>query len=128
MRLLGRDESYDDGLFSRDQVVCVFDCRGASISFDVGRCSSLSRPSRPLCLFGSSAPVAFDIHLEDGGMVNEPVDGGQCHGRFRKDRIPFSEGLVGGDQHGAPFVSRADEFEEHAGLGLILGDPGRPAP
>jgi hypothetical protein len=32
--------------------------------------------------------------------------------------------LVCGDQHGAPFVSGADQFEQHAGLGLILGDVG----
>ena len=37
-------------------------------------------------------------------------------------RLP--EGLVGRDQHGAAFVSGADEFEQHAGLGLILGDVG----
>ena len=35
---------------------------------------------------------------------------------------PFAEGLIGGDQHGSPLVSRADEFEQDAGLGLILGD------
>ena len=57
-------------------------------------------------------------------MVNEPVDGGQRHGGVWKDRVPFPERLVGRDQHGATFVSRADEFEEHAGLGLILGDVG----
>ena len=32
---------------------------------------------------------------------------------------PFAEGLIGGDQHRASFVSGADEFEQHAGLGLV---------
>ena len=79
---------------------------------------------RPLCLFCGSPAVAFDIHLEDRRVVDEPVDGGQCHCRVRKDRIPFPERLVGRDQHGAAFVSCTDEFEEHAGLGLVLGDVG----
>jgi hypothetical protein len=32
--------------------------------------------------------------------------------------------LIGGDQHGSPFVSGADEFEQHAGLCLIFSDIG----
>jgi hypothetical protein len=34
------------------------------------------------------------------------------------------EGLVGGDQHGAAFITGADQLEQHASLGLILGDVG----
>ena len=30
-----------------------------------------------------------------------------------KDLVPFSEGLIGGDQHGAPLVACADELEQH---------------
>ncbi len=55
-------------------------------------------------------------------MVDKPVDGCQRHGRIGEDCIPFSEGLVGCDEHGSSLVSGADEFEQHAGLGLILGD------
>ena len=101
-----------------------FDCRGASISFDVCRCRSLSRTAWSVGVFSGSAPIAFDIHLEDGCMMNEPVDGCQRHGRVGEDCVPFSEGLVGRDEHGSSLVSRADEFEQHAGLGLILGDAG----
>ncbi|MGY3239988.1 hypothetical protein ACVMAJ_006878 [Bradyrhizobium sp. USDA 4448] len=36
--------------------------------------------------------------------------------------VPFAEWLIGGDQHGAALVACADELEQHAGLGLILGD------
>ena len=32
--------------------------------------------------------------------------------------------LIGGDEHGASLVAGADEFEQHAGLGLIFGDVG----
>ena len=30
----------------------------------------------------------------------------------------------GGNQHGSPFVAGADQFEQHAGFGLILGGMG----
>ena len=81
-------------------------------------------PPGTLGLFCSLASITLDIHLEDGRVVDQPVDGGQRHGRVGEDRVPGAEGLIGGDQHGTPLVARADEFEEHAGLGLILGDIG----
>jgi hypothetical protein len=40
-------------------------------------------------------------------VVDEPVDGGQRHGGIGKDPVPLAEGLVGGDQDGPAFVSRA---------------------
>ena len=110
--------------FCRDQGICVSDCRGASISFDVGGRSSLRGAAAPFCLFGCFAPVAFHIHLEDGCVMHEPVDGGQRHGWVGKYRVPFSERLISRDQHGAAFVSRTDELEEHTGLGLILSHIG----
>ncbi len=57
-------------------------------------------------------------------MVDEPVDGGERHGLIGKDFPPFAEGLICCDEQGAPFVACADEFEEDAGFGLILGDIG----
>ena len=50
--------------------------------------------------------------------MDEAVDRGECHGGIRE----FTEGLVGRDEHRASLVAGADEFEQHAGLGLILGD------
>ena len=38
----------------------------------------------------------------------------------REDLIPAAEGLVGGDGDAAVFVASGDQFEEDAGLGLIL--------
>jgi len=99
-----------------------FDCRGASIRFDVCWCRSLCWSSRTFCLLGSAAPIAFHVHLKDRCMMNEPVDCCQGHGRVGEDCVPFPEGLVDRDQQGSAFVSCADEFEQHAGLGLILGD------
>ena len=106
------------------KVFIDFDRRGASIRFGVGWCGSLGWASRALCVFGSAAPIAFHVHLEDGCMMNEPVDGGQRHGRIGEYRIPFSEGLVCRDQHGSALISRADEFEQDARFSLILGDVG----
>src|SRR5215475_12830587 len=42
-----------------------------------------------------------------------------------EDPVPFSEGLIGSDQHRAPLVACADELEQHTGLGLVLGDVGK---
>src|SRR5438445_8611623 len=75
-----------------------------------------------LAIEGSTAAIALNVHLEDGGVMNEAVDGGERHGLVWKDLAPFAEWLVGGDQHGAPLVAAADQLEQHAGLGLILAD------
>ena len=56
--------------------------------------------------------------------MDEAVDGGECHDLIGEDAAPFAEGLVGGDEHGAPFVARGDELEDDAGFGLVLGDVG----
>jgi hypothetical protein len=74
---------------------------------------------------GRSAFDPLDVHLDDSGVVNEAIDGGERHGRVRKDPVPFSEGLIGSDQHRAPLVACADELEQHTGLGLVLGDVGK---
>ena len=60
-------------------------------------------------------------------MVDEAVDGGQCHGRVGKDLVPLAAWLVGGDEQGPTFISRADQSEQDAGLGglgLISCDRG----
>ena len=91
-----------------------------AMPFVVARVAGL--PGALLAGDSGASPVAFDIELEDRGVVYEPVDGGQGHGRIRKDAAPFSEWRIGGDSQGPSFVSRADQLEENAGLGLILGD------
>jgi hypothetical protein len=47
-----------------------------------------------LCLHGGALSEAFDVHLEDGRLMNEPVDGGERHGWIGEDPVPFAEGLV----------------------------------
>jgi hypothetical protein len=71
-----------------------------------------------------AATVAFDVHLEDGGVVDEAIDDSHRHCLIREDFAPFAEGLVGGDEEGSPLVASADELKEHAGFGLVFGDVG----
>jgi hypothetical protein len=103
-----------------------FDCRGTSIRRYICLCSFPLRA--PLFyahgLLRRLASVALDIHLKYRGVMNESVDGSQCHSGVWKDGVPFPEGLVCGDEHGTAFISCADEFEQHAGLRLILSDVG----
>ena len=81
-------------------------------------------PSGAFGFHGAAPPIAFDVHLEDRGVVDQPVDGREGHSRVREDPVPFAEGLVRGDQDGSSLVSGRDQFEQDAGLGLILGDIG----
>ncbi len=72
---------------------------------------------------GGAAAIALDIHLEDRGVVDETVDRRQRHRLVGEDLAPFAEGLVGGNEQRAALVAGADQFEQDAGLGLILADP-----
>jgi hypothetical protein len=73
-----------------------------------------------LAVFGGAVSVAVDVHLEDGCVVDEAIDGGDGDGLVWKDAFPGAEGLVRGDGEAAGFVSAGDEFEEYGALGLIL--------
>src|SRR3954451_9788248 len=81
------------------------------------------RPTRSaLSLESDAAAVAFDVHLEDGGVVDEPVNRGERHGGVREDLAPFSKGLR--DEDGTMLVAGADQLEQDARFGLVLGDVG----
>jgi hypothetical protein len=56
--------------------------------------------------------------------MHEAIDGCERHGLAREHLAPFSERLVGGDQHRTALVAGADQFEQHAGFSLILVDVG----
>ena len=74
-------------------------------------------PATASLAFERGAPaITLDVHLEDGGMMNEAVDDGDRHCRVWEDLAPFTEGLVGGDEERAPLVAGADELKEHASL------------
>ena len=51
-----------------------------------------------LAVEGGAAAIAFDIHLQDGGVMHEAVDGGERHGLVGEHLAPLSEGLIGSDQ------------------------------
>ena len=68
----------------------------------------------------SSKDRLRSVHIEDRGAVHQAVDGCERHGLVGEDRAPLAERLVGSDEHRAILVARADEFEQHAGFGLIL--------
>src|SRR5512134_3519416 len=113
-----------DALIVGRKVYFWVDCRGASVSDGVG-CRARWRATGASFPFqGSSPSVALDVHLEDGGVVDEPVDHGQRHGWVGEDLAPLTERLVCGDEDGAAFVAGADELEQDAGLGLVLADIG----
>src|SRR4051794_3946286 len=63
--------------------------------------------------------ITLDVHLQDGGVVHEPVDSRQRRG---ENLAPFAEGLIGRDEQRSAFVAGGDQLEQHAGLGLILGE------
>ena len=53
-------------------------------------------------------------------MVDETVDGGHGHDLISEDGGPVGKGTVAGDDQAAVFITLGDQFEEDAGLGLIL--------
>lgn len=50
-----------------------------------------------LAIDGGTASEAVDVHFEERGVMNETVNGGECHGWVREDLSPFAKGLVGRD-------------------------------
>ena len=59
--------------------------------------------------------------LEDGGVVNEPIDGGHGRHGVLEDLVPLGEDQVGGDDDGFVFVALGEELEEdfHLLAGLL---------
>ncbi len=93
-------------------------CRGVSVSVFFDCRATLTA----LAIKCGATSIALDVHLEDGRVMDQPVDGSERHGLVRKHLAPFAERLVGGDQHGAPLVAASDQLEQHARLGLIPAD------
>jgi hypothetical protein len=86
-------------------------------------CCVCGRPAAAaFSIDGFAAAIAFDIHFQDRGMMDEAVDGRERHGLVGEDFAPFAERLVGRYQHGPPLVACGNQLEQHAGFGLILGD------
>ena len=108
----------------RARGVLGVDCRGASIWRGFERRAGCWSAWSTLLVDGLAPPVAFDVEFEDGGVVDQPVDGGQGHRWIGKDPVPIPERLICRDGDGASFVSGTDQLEQDAGFGLVLGDVG----
>ena len=52
-----------------------------------------------LAIERDATSIAFDVHLEDGGVMDEAIDRCERHCLVWEDLAPFSEWLIGGDQH-----------------------------
>ena len=77
----------------------VTQCGGCRQSAGGPDCRVGRRPAGAAFAFeGGAAAIAFDIHFEDGRVVDQPIDGGQGHRLVGKHPAPLAEGLVGGDE------------------------------
>ena len=105
------------GLIRGNPAIVV--ARQSGRSFD---CRARGRASRaPGFCHGLLSAIAIDVQFEDRCVVHEAIDGGEGHGLIGEDFPPIAEGLIGGDKKGSAFIASADQFEQHAGFGLILG-------
>src|SRR5271169_4666582 len=83
------------------------------------------RPAATALAFeGGAAAVALDVHLKDGGVMDEAVDDSDRHSLIGENLAPLAKGLVGSDNERSTLVPGADEFKEHAGFSLVFGDVG----
>jgi hypothetical protein len=63
-------------------------------------CRVCRRPSgTAFAVERGAAAIAFDVDLQDGGVMDETVDGGERHGLVREYFVPCAERLIGGDEH-----------------------------
>ena len=69
-----------------------------------------------LPLLGSVGTDALAGELEDGGVVDEPIDGGHGRHGVLEDLIPLGEDQVGGDDDGLLLVTLSEEMEEYLHL------------
>ena len=84
----------------------------------------LDNPPEPPNTRVSTKNRLRSLHIEDRGVMDETVDGGERHGGVWKDLPPCPEWLIGGDCDGTAFVASADQLEQHGCLSLILADVG----
>lgn len=63
--------------------------------------------------------MALTVELEDGGVVDEPIDGRHRRHRVFEDLVPLAEDQVGGDDDGLLLIALGQEVKEH--LHLLAG-------
>src|SRR5271155_6078584 len=60
--------------------------------------------------------IAGSVELQDGGVVDQAVDGRRGGHRLLEDALPFAKDQIAGDHHGAALIPLRDEREQHFGL------------
>src|SRR5829696_5682374 len=65
--------------------------------------------------------VAGAVDVDHVAVVQQSVEDGGGEHVVAEHAAPFGEALVGGDDHGAAFVSTGDELEDHVGFGPVQG-------
>jgi hypothetical protein len=100
-------------------------CFGAVVFVDRSDVAGVGVRCRWAALLdGSAASEALHIHLEDGRVMNEPVDGRDGHRFVGKEAIPSAKWAICGNHDGSLLVSGRDKLEEYAGFGLVFVDIG----
>ena len=77
-------------------------------------CDRVRDPLEPASRTGWHAEAILD-HLRQKGFYRATIWMRRAANQVR---------MVGGNEHGAALVARADQLEQHAGLGLVLADIG----
>lgn len=54
--------------------------------------------------------------------MHQSIDGSNGHHRVSKDRIPLTEGLVGGNEQTFTLIAMGNEFKQYGGFRLRLFD------
>src|SRR6202162_720626 len=55
-----------------------------------------------------SSPVAGNVELKDGSVMDQPIDCGRGRHRVLEDPFPVAEHQVTGNQHRAPLIAFRD--------------------
>jgi len=73
-------------------------------------------------MFCLSAPIAVIGDVDNGGMVDESVDGSDSHNGIGKDLVPLFKGLIGRDNQTAVFIPVSNEFKQDTCFSMIFFD------
>ena len=65
---------------------------------------------------GGAAAIAVGVDLDDVGVVDEAIDGGDGDGGVREHFVPFAERLIAGDHQAFALVTLGDQLEQYAPL------------
>ena len=65
--------------------------------------------------------VARAGNVEDFGAMHQPINEGDDAGCVGEDRVPFAEGLVGGENRGTLLITTSDHLEQQIGVTRVIG-------